>query len=217
MEQTAAFWWFPEGSQPPQRLESVSIPEPRTKLGLSRLQIREASNSPRLRRSEPAGFNEETGVIPSSVGRLWVLKTWRRRRRRNLGLISILLRELQPEASLRLQLHPDLWGISGKLETDKTPVKTAHERLLTTSALEIIRVFVGKHASKRKLCCDLTEKQKNITQTSMSPQAEALTQRTKTGRQARRKQGANACGASAAVVVLIYAQKRKTGFIGLQQ
>lgn len=55
-------------------------------------------------------------VLPSSVlaGRHCVRRTWanKARNRSTLGLISILLRELQLLAALRLQLHSDLWGIS---------------------------------------------------------------------------------------------------------
>lgn len=130
MVETASILRFPEekGHQPHKRLESVSIPEPRTKLRLSSLQIRDGSNGANVYGAPlRGGLTRERGgvVIPSSVGRHRVLKTWRRRgkRRRELGLISILLRELQLEASLRLQLHPDLWGISAKLETGKKKKK----------------------------------------------------------------------------------------------
>lgn len=55
-------------------------------------------------------------ILPSSVlaGRHWVLKTWANKatNRSKLFPISILLRDLQLLASLRLELHSDLWCIS---------------------------------------------------------------------------------------------------------
>lgn len=139
------FWRFPEGKghRPHECLESVSIPEPGTKLRLSSLQIRVASNRAGVYgvpdgQGGVGGADKEKRVVPSSVGRHRLLKTWRRRRRgrrrRKLGLVSILLRELQPEVSLRLQLHPDLWGIGAKLETGRERKKIKITRMKTALA-----------------------------------------------------------------------------------
>lgn len=65
--------------------------------------------------------------LPSSspAGRHCVLKTWasRARNRSKLGLISILLRELQLLAFLRAEGHSERRSISAKLRTDTGRMK----------------------------------------------------------------------------------------------
>lgn len=89
---------------------------------------------------------------PTLAGRHCVLKTWARRARNRskLGLISILLRELQLLAFLRLEGHSERRSISTKLKTDTGRIKHKWAQGHTQNLCCLFRGIKGHHQFSRQ-------------------------------------------------------------------